>query len=498
MGNLPRVRKDIQKLTPQERDTLIRAFQHIVSLDPDHENSYFTIAGYHGLPGFYCYHETILFPTWHRAFLLRLENALRSAPGCGDLALPYWNEISQDTIEHGIPTIFTDKNYRFVDGSSIPNPLFSYKMQQTIEDGGDNTNTKPEGYQTVRYPYSGLVSGKWTQKTAFHNAAVDQNPPEKVLGILNDNIKMWLTAETFENHEGKTITAGEAAKFKKCLDAPNYTVFSNVRSAANWNKDRLDVSINPIVVPLETPHNAIHLAVGGFDVPGPRNHNSNVYPFANGDMGANETAAFDPVFFFHHCFIDYTFWRWQDRHNKTTELDILPDYPGATPLTLDSPLRPFKAVDPSTGAQRDMTSRDVINPTALGYTYPAPLHAIVPAPKFVDAPKLFVGGINRRNIHGSFIITTWEKGADSRTPDRLLHVDPRLSRWDVAQCENCLQNLDVESYVHLTDFSAEDAVASKFFAKLHTKDNLEGDDWFEGDQIKVELKAVPDAERAGA
>lgn len=29
---------------------------------------------------------------------------------------------------------------------------------------------------------------------------------------------------------------------------------------------------------------------------------------SHGDMGENETAAFDPIFFFHHCNIDRMFW----------------------------------------------------------------------------------------------------------------------------------------------------------------------------------------------
>ncbi|CAF3598182.1 unnamed protein product [Fusarium graminearum] len=81
-----------------------------MELPPDDNNSYFTIAGYHGLPEpQYCYHGVVLFPTWHRAYLCRLEDALRTAPGCEDLALPYWDEASNETKEEGIPRIFTDK-----------------------------------------------------------------------------------------------------------------------------------------------------------------------------------------------------------------------------------------------------------------------------------------------------------------------------------------------------------------------------------------------------
>ena len=67
------------------------------------------IGGYHGEPfrgagwgnasywGGYCNHGNVLFPTWHRAYLLRLEDALRSIPGCEDVTLPFWDETSDES-----------------------------------------------------------------------------------------------------------------------------------------------------------------------------------------------------------------------------------------------------------------------------------------------------------------------------------------------------------------------------------------------------------------
>jgi len=52
----------------------------------------------------------------------------------------------------------------------------------------------------------------------------------------------------------------------------NYNVFSNITSAINHKGHHYS---------LESPHNAVHVFVGG-------------------DMGENETAGFDPIFFMHH------------------------------------------------------------------------------------------------------------------------------------------------------------------------------------------------------
>ncbi|KAJ0304781.1 hypothetical protein COL5a_004270 [Colletotrichum fioriniae] len=235
-----RIRKDLDTLSQDERDMIVKAFQYIISLKPDHENSYYTIAGYHGLPApVYCRHGSVLFPTWHRAYLLRLENALRSAPGCDDAALPYWNERSNASLEKGLPDLFTQKDYKFKDGQSIPNPLFSYKLQQDVHDldveGKDKPNghTKPKGYDTVRYPYSGLVSSDFNTQTLDHNVEVNELPAGQPTELLNGNVTRWLNLKGFNNHKGDEIKAGIADNYKECLDAPNYTVFLNSQSASD-------------------------------------------------------------------------------------------------------------------------------------------------------------------------------------------------------------------------------------------------------------------------
>ncbi|CEI70796.1 unnamed protein product [Fusarium venenatum] len=498
-----KVRKDVRKLSDQERDTVIRAFKHIMELPPDDENSYFTIAGYHGLPEpQYCYHGVVLFPTWHRAYICRLEESLRTAPGCEDLALPYWDEASNKTREEGIPRLFTDREYTFQDGASILNPLCSYKLQKGIVDVDDkktSKDTKPVGYQTVRYPYSGLVSDKFADRTKVHNSALDGKTPDEVTKILNQNVIRWLHLQKFQTYNEKWISAGEKDNYVNCLEAPNYTVFSNATSADRYNEEnRGKPTVSP-VIPIEQPHNAIHLAAGGFDVPGDNNHN--VYAFANGDMGENDTAAFDPLFFFHHCFIDYIFWKWQDRHNKTDNLDIMKGYPGTQLMkrgkaianfTMDYPLEPFKIIDQTTGQQRDMTSNDVIDISKLGYTYSESglpyLNLMAPAQRFVDAPKLKISGINRSKISGSFVVSVWAKTSEGM-PDRLLETKPVLSRWNVEKCGNCQSHLEVKFIVHLTGFDHEEALYTEFYAKIHTREKPEGERKIAGREIPITLNA---------
>jgi len=73
-----------------------------------------------------------------------------------------------------------------------------------------------------------------------------------------------------------------------------------------------------------------------------------VHGWVGGDMGSPEWAAFDPIFWFHHCNIDRLWAVWQDDNPQAT-------YPR---VVLDSALKGFA----STGA-------DMIDHRALGYDY---------------------------------------------------------------------------------------------------------------------------------
>lgn len=164
----------------------------------------------------------------------------------------------------------------------------------------------------------------------MHNAAFPNHAQN--VAILNENVIEWLlgTVKIPDDSAGtpRPDTYSVRARILRCLLAPNYTVFSNTASQNQWIKDHGQEPSSHYVVSLESPHNAIHLAVGGFYQRGV--YNASPIRGANGDMGANETAGFDPIFFFHHCYVDYIFSVWQKLWNVTKrgDLTIIPKYPG--------------------------------------------------------------------------------------------------------------------------------------------------------------------------
>lgn len=466
-------------------DNLVKAWKGIKDLPYNNNQSFFMLGGYHGEPfegshqedpkywGGYCNHANVLFPTWHRIYVRKVELALQSIiPG---VMLPYWDETSEQSRNEGIPSVLTNEKYTFSNGEEIDNPLRSFVFPIDVLDpttGANNMYTKPAGYETVRYPLSGLVgTPEAAAATAIHNAKFPNYTDQNI--YLNRNIVNWLRGT--DGH-GSNITT----EFEDCLDAPNYTAFSNTQSAGAWNKQ----NAGKVIVPLESPHNDIHLAVGGFDIPGQEDDFDDI-PGANGDMGENNTAGLDPIFFFHHCNVDRMFWLWQVKNGHTDSLDIIKGFPGTTNaqgqgpavgqsdnenLTLTTPLKPFQHKN---GVL--YTSNDVINSeTQLGIIYSKGSFAdsrITKIKAMTNTKKLQVSGINREQIRGSFLVLAY---ADLNGKEIFLGSHSVLSRWNVANCENCQNTLDVEAFFNLSDKLTDEEIKQAHF-RVEIKGRPHGD-----------------------
>lgn len=476
-------------------EMLMRAWKGIKSLRPDDPHSFFVLGGFHGEPfrgagwgnnsywGGYCNHGNVLFPTWHRVYLIKLEEALQQVPGCSEVMLPYWDETSETSIKNGIPWALTIEKFE-LDGEKIDNPLRSFVFPKSITDNinGDSPNySKPKGYETVRYPLSGLV-GTADDRAATEKHNAQFTDADRNVQLLNENIKNWLTSQITVN--GQTIPTNVVQKFKDCLKAPNYTVFSNTTSAQEWNEN-MESAEEPVVA-LESPHNSIHLAVGGCDIP---NYNRSPIPGANGDMGENDTAGLDPIFYFHHCNVDRMFWIWQKLHHCTDSLEIIPDYPGTntvdaqgpTPgmvpntwLDLTSPLNPF--LKEENGKKRPYTSQDVINiERQLGMTYSkgsldeeAPAYLGQSLYRSGNSTKTVkVSRLNRLPIRGSFMVSAFARLGEERYH---LGTEAILSRWSVQFCANCQAHLEVKAFFGLHGMDKETAEKASIEIEVQGRD----------------------------
>lgn len=469
-----------------ELENLMTGFYRLAQLDPDDKNSFFTIGGYHGEPfvnrpdvdslndqdrykywGGYCQHANILFPTWHRTYLLRIEKALQAMvpEATPAIMLPYWDEVSDQSCAEGLPRSFTDEEFEIPGVGKVANPLKSFKFPVGVKDhpynSGDFDHYKPAGYVTKRYPLSGLVG---TEKARIETEEWNSKfTSDAAVNILNKNVKSWLGTGIPTKYVGKSTSPWSVReKYLNCIDAPNYTVFSNTTTQGVWKSDHPSQAD---VTALEAPHNDIHLCIGGWHVPG-HDHDGPTYTKAKGDMGENNTASFDPIFFFHHCFVDRVFAFWQEQHNFENNLKIIDHFAGTLAitsdsgpsvtqspgeyLTLDTGLAPF--MNENTG--KLFTSNDVTNTEKLGYKYAdgslPNLYKENKATK-LTAEKgnryvLQVSGINRTKIQGSFII---QVVAIIEGKEHYVGHQSVLSRHNVRNCANCLATDDIRSQFSL-------------------------------------------------
>ncbi len=91
-GEVERLRKDVDNLSNDEIKLLTKAFIGIMDLDRTDPNSFFAIAGIHWYPDKdRCQHHVDKYHPWHRAYMKRFEDALRTIDGCEDVTLPYWD-----------------------------------------------------------------------------------------------------------------------------------------------------------------------------------------------------------------------------------------------------------------------------------------------------------------------------------------------------------------------------------------------------------------------
>jgi tyrosinase len=133
--------------------------------------------------------------------------------------------------------------------------------------------SKPRRYSTVRYPLSGLVAdlAATTEQNAMYR---DDN---KDIADLNEIVVKWLTAQPYAPSTSPPTSAQglDYDRFRQSLLTPTYTLFSNNASRTAWNAAHQN---GPLVFVLENPHNNMHVAIGGIDIP---NYSRSLIPGAS-------------------------------------------------------------------------------------------------------------------------------------------------------------------------------------------------------------------------
>jgi tyrosinase len=222
-----------------------------VSMACTDNRGYSHIAGFHGVPDFYCWHHQAItgttvrariFLPWHRAYLSWLEWHLRDLSMDPTITLAWWDWTS----EKDLPNSFKQE---FISAGN-PNPLFKFHI----------------------------------------------------------NLPSWnIIRDTTRDIRGDLPTEEQVDDI--IYNTPDFEDFE---------------------VKIEDVHDTVHGWVGG-------------------SMGIVGIAAFDPIFWAHHCMIDRIWYLWQE-HNKNFEAGF--------EQMLDLPLSPF-----------NRTVKTVLDIRRLGYEY---------------------------------------------------------------------------------------------------------------------------------
>ncbi|KAI0817947.1 hypothetical protein GGR55DRAFT_685409 [Xylaria sp. FL0064] len=313
--------------------------------------SWYQIAAIHGAPGLtwgnvaplpgndnigYCHHVSILFPTWHRPYLVLYEQTMyniiqfiaslwppeeldRVQNAAKRFRIPYWDwAVAPPLGQSVLPLSIGGSSTVNVSGpngvQSISNPLFSFTFKPF------NGSIFPDA------PYN-----TWNETKRAPYPTTDPN------AISNNSF----VASSLDNH----LPSYQQRLYNLFANYPNYTHFSNEGWIGQSNNGTFDS--------IESLHDSVHTIGGG----------------GWGHLAIIAYSAFDPLFFLHHANVDRIFAMWQAIHNDTYVVPTAATYAthsqnAGTVEDVQTPLRPFFINDTSF-----WTSDMVRDLDAFGYTY---------------------------------------------------------------------------------------------------------------------------------
>lgn len=206
-------RKNYRDLTTDERNRFAQALHHVKSTGvvDDYANQ-------HAMHFFHTIHQSSHFLPWHREFLRRFEDALRTFDP--DITIPYWN--STEDSDTSDPLFWANdflKEFdsawdldRSLGGSGLPDPglvqqaldMTSYREFRVFVEGG--LHDRPHNWvggtmalttspaDPVFWLHHCWIDVLWAQWQLLHPAAPFEPGPPGTAGVgLNDPLMGWTT-----------------------------------------------------------------------------------------------------------------------------------------------------------------------------------------------------------------------------------------------------------------------------------------------------------------
>lgn len=316
-GAVP-VRRELTEWTeskdPKDRSQLILfilALKRFQAVPPDSRDSYFQIAGIHGMPYTnwdepsltldeagrkgYCVHANALFPPWHRPYLLLYEQRIHEImvneiipeqpenrrAEWKELAkswrLPYWDWAKNPRV----PSLLCWPHVTLTLGNDEPlkikNPLYGFRMpndKKMGEYGVGNLNF-PDGDEILEYGECFATNRCPTAEERKSDSEFWRN------GGAHHDVANHFLKETNSITGFDYGTASEMV-YRLLTYPVDFETFGSVARDATLDSSSKSSVTNDIN--LEFIHNNVHYWVGG----------------DGGHMSQIPVATFDPSFWFHH------------------------------------------------------------------------------------------------------------------------------------------------------------------------------------------------------
>lgn len=342
------------------------------AIKQDQIDSYFQIAGIHGMPWTswdgvsgstegkptadmgYCPHGNLLFGTWHRPYLALFEQKLQAVAkvtaskfptssraryedAARRLRLPYWDWAKNIAASEPVmPTTLTTPliGVTFPNGTAaqVDNPLFDYNFHPL-----DNRQINGTGCQRS---CSGSGCFGSVPRICDESQKTIRRPTPPDGNVLESN-------NTELNERYLSILPSQRRQVYNLLS--RYQTFQTMSNNGGCTSG----SNIPIVGSFESTHDPIH---------------ANAFP---GHFSPTSVSAFDPMFWLHHANVDRQIAIHQRLYPDTyiepcTARTATFTMNAGDPLDQDSPLTPFHR----NAAGDFWTSRNSRNINDFGYTYP--------------------------------------------------------------------------------------------------------------------------------
>ncbi|KAH6723255.1 putative tyrosinase [Leptodontidium sp. MPI-SDFR-AT-0119] len=358
-----------------QKSLFIYALNEFQQMSPDDQLSYFAIAGIHGQPlvswdtkapknSWYCTHGSPLFPPWHRPYLALYEQrlyeimlklipttfALEDQPAMIQAAetwrFPFWDWAMRKPDWHfpsdrrrdgpNVPFIITVQTVEVMTKTgvaTVSNPMWRFRLpndprRQTF---GDYGITRDQSL-----PFNACKA------TSRHPVTSNSSNPNFTSAWVNGDQQNWdrITGELRGSRAVDSNTLPEAV-YRLFLEEymPTYNAFST----EGFVKGQPPAQYSS----LEDIHGQLHVFTGG-----------------SGQMGRVPVAAFDPIFWMHHCNVDRLFAMWQDLYPTKYVQPFLSS--AGRRIDPNIPLAPFSKDTQGT----PWTAGGCRDPQVLGYTYP--------------------------------------------------------------------------------------------------------------------------------